>query len=108
MAVSIKELTTISSVVFVVMTGMYHTMVNMTTRKLSWRSFLDDAFKDQMEGCELRDSIIQKDYNHVSSLRILTLGTSRTFGATLEDRFSTAYPYQLSRNVTNLAIRATG
>ena len=43
----------------------------------------------------------------ISKLRYLTLEASATWGATLPDR-TTGYPYQLSPNVTNLAIRASG
>jgi len=43
----------------------------------------------------------------MGKLRYLTLGASATYGATLPDR-RTGYPYQLSPNVTNLAIRASG
>ena len=43
----------------------------------------------------------------LSHLRYLTLGASATYGVTLPDR-TTGYPYQLSPNVTNLAIRASG
>merc|ERR1719410_2115303 len=43
----------------------------------------------------------------VTGLRYLTLGASTTWGSALEDRY-TAYPYQLSPNVSNLAIRACG
>lgn len=41
-------------------------------------------------------------------LRGLFFGTSRTYGTGMEDRIHLVYPYQLTDNVTNLAIRGTG
>ena len=43
----------------------------------------------------------------LSSHRILAFGTSRAWGSGLKDRHN-AYPFLLSPNVSNLAIRATG
>lgn len=114
MAASIKLLACLSSVVFITTIGMYQSTLDMKRRRLSWRSFFGGeqgeksmAIK-QIEGPELRDFLRQEKNEDVAKLRILTLGASRTFGATLKDRFSSAYPYLLSPNATNLAIRATG
>ena len=43
-----------------------------------------------------------------SHLRFLSFGTSKAWGAGLKHRQYQAYPYLLSANVTNLAIRAAG
>mmetsp|Transcript_1843 Transcript_1843/g.2579 ORF Transcript_1843/g.2579 Transcript_1843/m.2579 type:complete len:450 (-) Transcript_1843:142-1491(-) len=45
--------------------------------------------------------------DHSPSWRILTLGSSVTWGAGMVSRYN-AYPYLLSPNVTNLALRAQG
>ena len=44
----------------------------------------------------------------LSALRYVTFGASRTWGAGIGSNRFRAYPYLLSVNVTNLAIRATG
>jgi len=41
-------------------------------------------------------------------LRIAAFGTSHTFGAQLEDRFNEAYPWLLSLDATNLALKSSG
>lgn len=44
---------------------------------------------------------------NLSNLRFLAFGTSRAWGAGLKNRYE-AYPFLLSENTTNLAIRAAG
>jgi len=56
---------------------------------------------------QLRRKLRNEPEVDISQLRYLTLGASATWGATLPDR-TTGYPYQLSPNVTNLAVRASG
>ena len=54
-------------------------------------------------------TIIRKfDTHSTEGLRVLTLGDSIAWGATLKDRLTEAFPYLVSTQVTNLAIRANG
>ena len=52
-------------------------------------------------------SLKEEGVHAVSGHRFLAFGTSRAWGAGLRDRHD-AYPFLLSPNVSNLAIRATG
>jgi len=60
---------------------------------------------------KINDSSITKEGNidstGLENLRYLIFGTSVSWGAGLENR-NTAYPYLLSKNVKNLALRACG
>merc|ERR1719253_12644 len=56
---------------------------------------------------QLRRKLQDETDIDLSKLRYVTLGASATWGASLPDP-KTGYPYQLSPNVTNLAIRASG
>jgi hypothetical protein len=49
--------------------------------------------------------VLNAQVDAVSHLRFVAFGTSRTWGSGLKDRYD-AYPFLLSPNVTNLAIRA--
>ena len=60
-----------------------------------------------MKSEQLRRRLQNETDTDISNLRYLTFGASATWGATLPNR-TTGYPYQLSPNVTNLAIRASG
>ena len=49
-------------------------------------------------------SVEEKGKHDYSDLKFLFLGTSRTYGALLQDRERTAFPYLLHTNATNLGI----
>lgn len=51
---------------------------------------------------------VQEDYQSFRNLRYLAFGTSRTWGAGIGRDRHHAFPWQLSRDATNLAIRASG
>ena len=62
---------------------------------------------------EEKNQVVSSQFDKVeleklSTLRYITFGASRTWGAGIGSNRFRAYPYQLSVNVTNLAIRATG
>ena len=60
------------------------------------------------QGANLEDDpLANKPASMLGDLRVLTFGASRTWGAGMPDRFD-AYPYVLSKDATNLAIRASG
>lgn len=114
MAPSFKVLAGCSAIVFVAAVGSYHSSSELQKRRLTLGSFFitkdpkSIAKKQLEEGMEWRNFLAMDNHEHVANLRILTMGSSRTYGATLKDRSTSAYPVLLSRNVTNLAIRATG
>lgn len=97
----------------IVTVGISYSSSFMKTRSLMWRVIFgvqDPKSKapQRLEGSKSIDFLTLDKHDNVANLRILTMGASRTFGATLEHRLQSAYPFLLSRNATNLAIRATG
>ena len=62
------------------------------------------AFHIQDAHCSLRRRL---NDDNASGLRIATFGTSRTFGALLQNRTAEAYPWLLSQHTQNFAIRGS-
>eukprot|EP00591_Stephanopyxis_turris_P006505 CAMPEP_0195507032 /NCGR_PEP_ID=MMETSP0794_2-20130614/558_1 /TAXON_ID=515487 /ORGANISM="Stephanopyxis turris, Strain CCMP 815" /LENGTH=425 /DNA_ID=CAMNT_0040633565 /DNA_START=40 /DNA_END=1317 /DNA_ORIENTATION=+ len=60
------------------------------------------------ERSKYKPSSVQRKTSVERDLKYLTFGTSQTWGSTLTNRFEQAYPYLLSPDVKNLAIRGAG